>query len=153
MIGPVTLPPDPPALLERLRERGYRLTAQRRVVAQVLEGENVHLTADEVHEQAVVLLPEISRATVYSTLQQLTDLGEVRELNFDGRSRRYDPNVSPVHHHLVCDRCGRVTDVAHGVDAPALDATEVAGMGTVVAAEITYHGRCLTCADAHDHDG
>ncbi|MEL0000309.1 MAG: transcriptional repressor, partial [Acidimicrobiaceae bacterium] len=71
-----------PTLLERLQQqRGYRLTAQRRVVAQVLEGENLHLTADEVLSQAEAMLPEISRATVYSTLQQFVDMGQLLELS------------------------------------------------------------------------
>lgn len=134
-----------PSLLERLQARGYRLTAQRRVVAQVLEGDNVHFTADEVLDRAQALLPEISRATVYSTLQQLTELGELRELSLDGRSKRYDPNVAPAHHHLVCEGCGSVFDVAHGVQAPALSAAEQHGM-TVTTAEIVYHGTCAACA-------
>ena len=47
-------------LAERLRERGWRLTAQRRVVAEVLVGEHVHLTAEAVHAAAQAVLPEIS---------------------------------------------------------------------------------------------
>jgi Fur family ferric uptake transcriptional regulator len=133
-----------PSLLDRLRTRGYRLTAQRRVVAQVLEGENVHLTADEVHQQAAALLPEISRATVYSTLQQFAELGEVRELALDGRSKRYDPNVTPPHHHLVCDGCGVVYDVAHELAAPELTADDRHGM-RVTSGEIVYHGTCPAC--------
>lgn len=132
-------------LLDRLRDRGYRLTAQRRVVAQVLEGDNIHLSADEVHQRAAVLLPEISRATVYSTLQQIADLGELRELSFNGQAKRYDPNVEPAHHHLVCDRCGSVCDVAHGVAAPDLVDADRHGM-TVARAEIVYHGVCARCA-------
>lgn len=132
-------------LLDRLRDRGYRLTAQRRVVAQVLEGDNIHLSADDVHQRAAALLPEISRATVYSTLQQLTDLGEVRELSLAGQAKRYDPNVAPAHHHLVCDHCGAVCDVAHGVDAPALAEADRHGM-TIARAEIVYHGACADCA-------
>ena len=131
-------------LLERLQARGYRLTAQRRVVAQVLEGENVHLTADEVLDQAQALLPEISRATVYSTLQQFTEMGEVRELSLDGRSKRYDPNIAPAHHHLVCDGCGSVFDVAHGIEAPALPVAQQHGM-TITSAEIVYQGTCADC--------
>ena len=92
------------SLLERLQARSYRLTAQRRVIAQVLEGENVHLSADEVLDKARVLLPEISRATVYSTLQQLTALGEVRELSLDGADRivqeRTEDDVRQPHQHL-----------------------------------------------------
>lgn len=131
-------------LLERLQARGYRLTAQRRVIAQVLEGRNVHLSADEVLDKARVLLPEISRATVYSTLQQLTALGELRELSLDGRSKRYDPNVAPVHHHLVCDGCGSVFDVAFGIEAPALPAGEHRDM-TITSTELVYRGICADC--------
>ena len=113
-----------PSLLSRLRDRGYRLTSQRRVVAEVLEGDNVHLTADEVHQRAMETLPEISRATVYSALHELAEMGEVLEVNLDGRSMRYDPNVEPPHHHLMCDSCGLVYDVLAEVDAPALSKRE-----------------------------
>lgn len=98
-------------LLTRLREQGWRLTAQRRVVAEVLDGEHVHLTADEVHARAVDLLPEISRATVYNTLGELVSLGEVLEVSTDGRAKRYDPNAHHSHQHLVCSSCGTIRDV------------------------------------------
>ena len=97
-------------LLERLRGRGWRMTAQRRVVAEVLNGEHVHLTADEVHHRAVAKLPEISRATVYNTLGELVSLGEVLEVTTDKRAKRYDPNAHVPHHHLVCTRCGTIVD-------------------------------------------
>jgi Fur family transcriptional regulator, stress-responsive regulator len=138
-------------LIDRLRRRGYRLTAQRRVVAEVLEGDNVHLTAEDVHDRATELLPEISRATVYATLQQFTELGEVRELALDGRAKRYDPNVEPAHHHLVCDTCGLVFDVAHGIDAPGLSGADRHGM-EMQGAEIVYHGECSDCSDRADDD-
>jgi Fe2+ or Zn2+ uptake regulation protein len=131
-------------LIDRLRARGYRLTAQRRVIAEVLEGDNLHLTADEVLHRAAAVMPEISRATVYSTLQQFAELGEVLELSLDGRSKRYDPNVDPAHHHLVCDGCGAVHDVGHRVPAPALEADEHHGM-TLRRSEIVYHGVCEHC--------
>ncbi len=133
-----------PNLIDRLRSRGYRLTAQRRAIAEVLVGTNVHLTADEVHEQAIQALPEISRATVYSTLQQFADLGEVRELTVNGRSKRYDPNVEPLHHHLVCDDCGALFDVAHDLDAPPLPTADHHGMA-ISRAEIVYYGTCADC--------
>ncbi len=98
-------------LLERLRGRGWRMTAQRRVVAEVLDGDHVHLTADEVHARAVTRLPEISRATVYNTLGELVSLGEVLEVSTDRRAKRYDPNAHRPHHHLVCARCGAIRDV------------------------------------------
>ncbi|WP_031509040.1 Fur family transcriptional regulator [Streptomyces megasporus] len=133
-------------LLERLRERGWRMTAQRRVVAEVLAGEHVHLTADEVHARAVARLPEISRATVYNTLGELVALGEVTEVTSVKRAKTYDPNAHRPHHHLVCDHCGAIRDV-HPTGDPISDlpASERYGF-TLRDAEITYRGACPGCS-------
>ncbi|WP_415951947.1 Fur family transcriptional regulator [Streptomyces sp. KLOTTS4A1] len=135
-------------LLERLRGRGWRMTAQRRVVAEVLDGKHVHLTADEVHARAAERLPEISRATVYNTLGELVSLGEVLEVATDRRAKRYDPNAHRPHQHLVCTQCGAIRDV-HPTGDPlaALPATESFGF-TITSAEVTYRGTCPTCTNA-----
>ena len=73
-------------LLQRLATRGWQMTPQRRVIAEVLAGDHVHLTADEIHEQAVARLPEISRATAYKALTEMVALGEV------ARERVADPS-------------------------------------------------------------
>ncbi|MEU5048399.1 Fur family transcriptional regulator [Streptomyces sp. NPDC021096] len=135
-------------LLERLRGRGWRLTAQRRVVAEVLDGDHVHYTADEVHAKATGLLPEISRATVYNTLGELVSLGEVLEVSTDGRAKRYDPNAHHAHQHLVCSRCGTIRDVHPAGDLlGGLPAEERFGF-QVSAVEVTYRGICPDCATA-----
>lgn len=132
-------------LLDRLRERGWRLTAQRRVIAEVLTGEHVHLTADEVLERAHGVLPEVSRATVYSTLRELVELGELLELSHDDGRKRYDPNVAERHHHLVCVDCGRMLDVL--ADDPVLAAEQRHGFD-VLEVEVTFRARCPDCTPA-----
>ncbi|MFD6076426.1 Fur family transcriptional regulator [Streptomyces hydrogenans] len=133
-------------LLERLRARGWRMTSQRRVVAEVLDGEHVHLTADEVHARAVERLPEIARATVYNTLGELVALGEVVELSTDGRAKRYDPNARHPHQHLVCTECGIIRDVRPtGDPLSVLPDSERYGF-TVSKVDVTYRGRCPSCA-------
>ncbi|MFI0787514.1 Fur family transcriptional regulator [Streptomyces lydicus] len=135
-------------LLDRLRGRGWRMTAQRRVVAEVLDGDHIHLTADEVLARATTRLPEISRATVYNTLGELVSLGEVTEVATDGRAKRYDPNAHRPHHHLVCSGCGTIRDVHPGGDPLAdLPASERFGF-TVSEAEVTYRGLCPDCVRA-----
>ncbi|MET7512964.1 MULTISPECIES: Fur family transcriptional regulator [unclassified Streptomyces] len=133
-------------LLERLRGRGWRMTSQRRVVAEVLDGDHVHLTADEVHARAVQRLPEISRATVYNALGELVALGEVIEVSTDGRAKRYDPNAHRPHQHLVCSGCGIIRDV-HPTGDPlsGLPAQERFGF-RVSKVEVTYRGLCPSCA-------
>lgn len=130
-------------LLERLRDRGWRMTAQRRVIAEAMAGEHVHLAADEVLERAREALPEVSLATVYNTLNELVDMGEVVELpHADGR-KRYDPNTAERHHHLVCTVCGRMLDVA--TDDPQLPADQQHGF-ELRGVEVTFRGRCPDCA-------
>ncbi|CAH9419184.1 Fur family transcriptional regulator [Streptomyces sp. TSRI0445] len=133
-------------LLGRLRGRGWRMTSQRRVVAEVLDGDHVHLTADEVHLRAAARLPEISRATVYNTLGELVVLGEVLEVSTVGRAKRYDPNARNPHQHLVCSGCGTVRDV-HPVGDAIGDLPEEERFGFAVGSvEITYRGLCPGCA-------
>jgi len=135
-------------LLERLRDRGWRLTAQRRVVAEVLDGEHVHYTADEVHARAADKLPEIARATVYNTLSELVTIGEVIEVSTDGRAKRYDPNARHAHQHLVCSNCGAIRDV-HPTGDPVASLPEGERFGfTIADATVTYRGICPNCASS-----
>lgn len=133
-------------LAERLRQRSFRLTPQRRVIADVLAGAHVHLTADDVFERARTELPELSLATVYNTLKEMVAIGELRELNVDGRTRRYDPNLDE-HHHLVCDGCAQVLDVHLDAPVPPLPAGESHGFELADVA-VLYRGRCPSCRSA-----
>ncbi|MGI8754387.1 MAG: Fur family transcriptional regulator [Acidimicrobiales bacterium] len=133
-------------LLTRLRTRDDRLTAQRGAAAEVLQGEQVHLTADEVLARAVVAIPEISRATVYNALGELVAVSEVRKVDIaHGRAVRYDPNVAGPHHHLVCRGCGLILDVpvVEGT-VPALPLGSRHGFA-VEDVEVTYRGLCPRC--------
>nr|WP_232805752.1 transcriptional repressor [Glycomyces xiaoerkulensis] len=121
------------------------MTPQRRVIAETLDGAHVHYTADEILDRACRLMPEISRATVYNTLNEMVALGEVLELNLDGRSKRYDPNIEHDHHHLICDGCGATRDV-HTLADPldSLPGDERHGFA-VAEASITFRGLCPDC--------
>ena len=55
-------------------------------------------------------MPTISLRTVYQTLNDLAAMGELRQLDLGTGSARFDPNLD-AHHHLVCERCGKVVDV------------------------------------------
>lgn len=132
-------------LLERLRDRGWRLTAQRRVVAEVLNGEHVHLSAEDIYSQAKILLPEISLATVYNTLNELVDMGEVHEITAGSGPRRYDPNTAVAHHHLRCVECGVLRDVnPEGIDRLVLSRLEQHGF-ELLDVDVVFRGRCPAC--------
>lgn len=131
-------------LLERLRSRDWRLSAQRRAVAEVLAGDNLHLSAEEVHDLARARLPEISRATVYNTLNELVAMGELIVVDVVDGPKRYDPNATAEHDHLVCERCHTIRDVPR--PNPPRPLTEDASGGFLVTgADITYRGLCPDC--------
>jgi len=133
-----------PDLLSRLRARDWRLSPQRRVVAEVLEGDHVHLTAEEVHDLARGRLPEISRATVYNTLNELVAMGEVLEVDVVDGAKRYDPNVGEEHDHLVCDSCHAIRDVPRVRKAPIIPEDARSGY-VMTGVEVTYRGLCPAC--------
>jgi Fur family ferric uptake transcriptional regulator len=100
---------------QQLRIKGYKMTPQREVTLKVLlENEKDHLSAEEVFMLVKEQLPEIGIATVYRTLELLTELHIVEKMNFgDGVARfdlRGDGNTH-MHHHLVCSLCGDLKEI------------------------------------------
>ena len=133
-------------LLDRLRARDdWRVTAQRRVVAEVLKGDHVHLTADAVYDRARRRLPEISLATVYNTLNELVSMGEIMEIAVGDGPKRYDPNVDKRHHHLRCVKCNELLDVVpDGEDHLRLRGGQKHGYD-VIDVDVVFKGVCPAC--------
>ena len=134
-------------LADRLQARGWRITPQRRAVISVLHGEHVHLSAEQVLAGARRVVPEVSLATVYNTLNELASMGEISEIRLSDGTTRYDPKIGPDHHHLVCDGCGLTFDVdPTGVGGLALPPDQRFGM-TVAQVEVVFRGLCSNCAE------
>ena len=135
-----------PTLLERLRDRGWRVTSQRRAVAEALHGEHVHLTAEEVHRRAREVLPEVSLATVYNTLNEMVAMGEIAEVRHARGASRYDPNVGVMpHHHLLCTVCGSLFDVdSAAVGTPTLGGDDQRDF-RIDAVDVLFRGTCADC--------
>jgi Fur family ferric uptake transcriptional regulator len=132
-------------LIDRLRARAWRLTAQRRAVAQSLSEPNLHISADEVYRRARRILPEISRATVYNTLGELVEMGELDEVRFGAGPTLFDPNAPMDHHHLVCRRCGEIYDVQpEGLEHLKLRGRDGEGF-SLEGVEVVFRGLCSSC--------
>lgn len=135
---------SPAELVDRFRSEGRKVTPQREAVFRVLHASPDHLTAEGVHAEVLRDLPMVSLRTVYQTLNDLTAMGELAHVKVGAGSARFDANLEP-HHHLVCDDCGRVTDVA--VDGPTGEVTAADDAGfEITRTEIIFRGRCPDCA-------
>lgn len=141
---------SPTELAEAFRASGRKVTPQRQRIFELLHGDPSHPTAEALHARVVRDMPSVSLRTVYATLHELAEMGELQELALGTGSTRFDPNVSG-HHHLVCRSCGRVADVEH--DAPPVAAPDATATGFVVeATEIVFRGRCASCVAASTPD-
>lgn len=98
-----------------LTDKGYKLTCQRTATLRVLlENEQDHLSAEDVFLLVKKKHPDIGLATVYRTLELLSELAIVEKMNFGDGVVRYDlrcENEQHMHHHLVCKACGKVREI------------------------------------------
>jgi Fur family transcriptional regulator, iron response regulator len=94
-----------------LRRVGLRPTHQRLVLAHILfSGDNRHVTAEMLHEEAVKARMPLSLATVYNTLKQFTEAGLLSQICVDGSKAFFDTNPSE-HHHFFIESEGAVLDI------------------------------------------
>lgn len=133
---------SPDELTVAFRQKGLKITPQRVAIFRALHGNHRHPTADAVYADVAAEMPTISLRTVYQTLNDLADMGEIQSLDLGTGASRFDPNVGD-HHHLVCDACDAVVDVE--VDTAALEPADLGGF-TVARAQVIFHGRCGRCA-------
>lgn len=128
----------------RLNEAGFRAGAARQKVIELLDGESCAITALEIDRR----LPNVGRASVYRTLEQLEQLELVHRVDVGGEVvafERDDPGGH--HHHMVCIRCGRLVPFAN----PELERA-IEGIGERAEFEITAHdvllrGVCPHCVE------
>lgn len=134
-------------LFRECRARGVPLTVQRRAILSALVARADHPTAEDLHADIATSMPEVSRGTVYRTLDTLVELGLVGRVSHPGSAARFDARTDR-HHHMVCDRCGSMTDL----EAPSLDVLPVPDLSStgfsVRDYSVLIRGFCRECADA-----
>jgi Fur family iron response transcriptional regulator len=100
-----------PMVVERLRQVGLRPTRQRVALAQLLfDVPDRHVTAEQLHGEAVAAAIRVSLATVYNTLHQFTAAGLMREVVVEPGRSYFDTNIDN-HHHFFCESTGHLQDI------------------------------------------
>jgi Fur family ferric uptake transcriptional regulator len=110
------------ALLDQLRQRGFRLTRQREVILQALSELDGHASVEQVHGQACRYSPEIDLSTVYRTLETLCELRVLSCADLGRGHAQFEVVTGSPHHHLICQGCGQVTVLDHFYLAAAAEA-------------------------------
>jgi Fur family ferric uptake transcriptional regulator len=128
------------------RPKAMRNTSQRKAVLVALgDLHGTHPTASEIYGAIKVRSFQIGLATVYRTLDAMVERGDVAAVR-TGNAVRYDLTHHH-HHHLICQVCGKVTDVdASEVPAELITFFETETGFDLTDASIQLNGTCAACA-------
>ena len=132
--------------LAALDRAGYRLTGPRRAVADLIAARQGHFTAADLVDDAAGRRLDMSRATIFRTLEALEAVGAIERIDLPSGDHAYitcEPAAH--HHHVVCERCGRANDVD---DAGLAAVVERLGRETgyrISAHRLELFGLCPTC--------
>ncbi|ADL68780.1 Fur family transcriptional regulator [Thermoanaerobacterium thermosaccharolyticum] len=133
---------------ESLKQKGFKLTTQRRAILDVIiENREKHLSSEEIYELVKEKYPEIGLATVYRTLQLFDELGVIYKLNFDDGRSRYElyHNEDHQHHHLICLKCGSVIEMEGDLLENLEEAIENTKNFQIVDHNVKFFGYCSKC--------
>jgi len=128
----------------RLNEAGFRTGAARQKVIELLGGESCAVTALEIDRR----LPNVGRASVYRTLEQLEELELVHRVDVGGEVvafERSDPGGH--HHHMVCIRCGRLVPFSDPGLEQAIEAIGRRADFEITAHDVLLRGVCPRCSE------
>jgi Fe2+ or Zn2+ uptake regulation protein len=131
------------SLRKGLREKGYKLTPQRKAIIDLLAKDMSHPGAADILKKIRKTVPQVSMSTVYYTLEILKKEGLIQELEFYDRDNRYDVNVMN-HINLICKKCGRIEDLPGGIPLSYSQIQQKTDFQPV-AMRFEYYGYCKEC--------
>ena len=132
-----------------LSDAGYRRGGARRAILALLDEQTCALSAVEIERALQERGSEVSRASVYRVMDELEEIGVVQRVEIGQGIVRYEPvREGPGHHHhLVCDRCGRLQPFTdEGIERAIRRLSDRLPV-QVSEHEVVLHGACETCAE------
>jgi len=136
-------------LKDRLKEKGSKLTPQRRATLNVIiENKGEHLNTEEIYELVRKDCPEIGLATVYRTLQLLEEIEIISRINLDDGCSRYEIKTNDEdhqHHHLICQECNKIIEVKIDLLDPLEKEIEKEYDFDIKDHKVKFFGLCTDC--------
>lgn len=130
---------------DEIRAKGYRVTPQRLIILDAVCDIGRHATIGEITARVRQNDPAIDQTTIYRTLKMLTDVGLIVSVNSDHDGILYEIASISLHHHLVCDSCGRTIEIGDE-DLKALNSAVQKRTGFKVRlSHLVLSGLCRDC--------
>jgi Fur family ferric uptake transcriptional regulator len=136
---------QPAPVLAVLARSGYRVTAPRRSVVELIVARDGPFTASDLEEAARRRGSSIGRATVFRTLELLLGLEVVERIDLPSGEHAYVACDPAHHHHVVCTSCGQTSEVGDlGLDAILRDVASRTGV-RIDRHRLELFGVCADC--------
>jgi Fur family ferric uptake transcriptional regulator len=131
-----------------LIDAGYRRGGARRAILDLLDDQSCALSAVEIQRGLTSRNRVVSRASVYRVMEELEQIGVLQRVEIGKGMVRYEPirHGPGHHHHLVCDRCGRLEPFTDDGLERAISRLSDRLPLHVSEHEIVIRGACRTCA-------
>jgi len=127
-----------------LKEKGLKLTPQRRLIVDMIHSADAHLTAEDIIAHVQQKMPGVNKSTIYRTLDLLENARCVFKSE-SGDRFIYHHAEEGHHHHMVCTKCGKAVECPESVFLPVEKALkEKYGFRTSFK-HIVIEGLCRDC--------
>jgi Fur family transcriptional regulator, ferric uptake regulator len=133
---------------DSLKEKGVRLTRQRKILLDLIDESGQHLDAERLFTLAREKDPKLNRVTVYRTLKLLKEGGLVDELDLmhhSGDQHYYETRLKQEHAHVICLRCGKIEEFFGDLLQKMREQIEAHFGFEVVLARTEVGGYCSHC--------
>ena len=127
---------------------GHRLTLQRRIILEALRTSRQTVSAPDLYERLRADHPNLGRATVFRNLDALVEAGLAQRFEREGHVYAYASCSDAHHHHLVCSRCHRATEIAEDLVNPVISGLHERYGFAVEHASLDFYGTCAECLRA-----
>ena len=97
---------------EQCRKHNLRITPQRTAIYRIISQSCEHPNTEQIFQKVREEFPNISFDTIHRTFLTFAKIKLIDKVECFGNSRRFDPNSS-IHHHLYCEKCGKITDFTY----------------------------------------
>jgi Fur family ferric uptake transcriptional regulator len=135
-------------LRDELRDRGVRMTHQRELVLELIQGSSRHLDAESLWKLAARKDPHINLATIYRTLTLLKRFGLVDELDLmhiEGEKHYYEVARLRSHIHLACFHCGEIQEFQTPLFTKLCKQVEQECSFSIKTSRLEFGGLCTRC--------
>jgi Fe2+ or Zn2+ uptake regulation protein len=126
-------------------DAGYRLTGPRRTLARLIGARNGHFTAEDLMAFSREARLGVGRATVFRSLDILAELGVIERLDLPTGEHAFVACEAAHHHHVVCSRCGRSTDVPDSGFSRIVDELSRRSGYRIESHRLELFGLCPSC--------